>query len=262
MSLQARRIGETREQYNRRVGTRRPRTVGRIGTRRLVDPIVGSVKTKDAPKPRVRRAMSDEERRRRREAGRRRKELQERKRAEASRKRLKEIREARERRRAEDRKKPPKRTPRGFLSRNRFRQRRRRGPSPSLLKYLSDERAVGPSARRRKRPSKEDMANAMNKRIMEEANKRVTRKPQTKNPKSVKGLFGRTTKPLTPEQRKKIQQSMIGGRQMYREALKRAATLRGSKTTRGTASARYRGRPKVTTRGTVTAPVRRQRRSR
>ena len=237
MSLQARRIG------------------GRIGTRRLVDPVVGSVKTKDAPKPRVRRAMTDEERRRRREAGRRRKELQERRRAEASRKRLKEIREARERRRAEDRKKPPKRIPRGFLSRNRFRQRRRRGPSPSLLKYLSDERVVGPSARRRKRPSKEDMANAMNKRIMEEANKRVTRKPQTKSPKSVKGLFGRTTKPLTPEQRKKMQDSFISPRQFYGQIL----ATRKPKRTRGVAIPLKQAPKKPTGRGkrvttTGTAP--------
>ena len=67
-------------------------------------------------------------------------------------------------------------------------------------------------------------------------------------------------KPLTPEQRKKIQESMEGGRRRFREVLKRAGVLRRPKTTRGTASARYRGRPKRVTRGTVTAPVRKQRR--
>ena len=69
-------------------------------------------------------------------------------------------------------------------------------------------------------------------------------------------------KPLTPEQRKKIQESMEGGRRRFREVLKRAGVLRRPKTTRGTASARYRGRPKRVTRGTVTAPVRKQRRPR
>ena len=69
-------------------------------------------------------------------------------------------------------------------------------------------------------------------------------------------------KPLTPEQRKKIQESMEGGRRRFREVLKRAGVLRSPKTTRGTASARYRGRPKRVTRGTVTAPVRKQRRPR
>ena len=68
--------------------------------------------------------------------------------------------------------------------------------------------------------------------------------------------------PLTPEQRKKIQESMEGGRRRFREVLKRAGVLRRPKTTRGTASARYRGRPKRVTRGTVTAPVRKQRRPR
>ena len=69
-------------------------------------------------------------------------------------------------------------------------------------------------------------------------------------------------KPLTPEQRKKIQDSMEGRRRRFREVLKRAGVLRRPKTTRGTASARYRGRPKRVTRGTVTAPVRKQRRPR
>ena len=69
-------------------------------------------------------------------------------------------------------------------------------------------------------------------------------------------------KPLTPEQRKKIQESMEGGRRRFREVLKRAGVLRRPKTTRGTASARYRGRPKRVTRGTVTAPVRKQSRPR
>jgi hypothetical protein len=71
--------------------------------------------------------------------------------------------------------------------------------------------------------------------IQEQAKKALKRMPKP---------VGSRQNPLTPEQRKKIRESMEGGRRRFREVLKRAGVLR---------------RPK-TTRSTVTAPVRKQRR--
>ena len=112
---------------------------------------------------------------------------------------------------------------------------------------------VDPRRQRRKPLTPEQRANLSH--LMEQERKNRRKRP-TVDPRRQR------RKPLTPEQRKKIQESMEGGRRRFREVLKRAGVLRRPKTTRGTASARYRGRPKRVTRGTVTAPVRKQRRPR
>ena len=100
---------------------------------------------------------------------------------------------------------------------------------------------VDPRRRRRKPLTPEQRANLSN--LMEQARKRVK---QSNRSRSIPKPVGSRQKPLTPEQRKKIRESMEGGRRRFREVLKRAGVLR---------------RPK-TTRSTITAPVKKQRRPR
>lgn len=153
---------------------------------------------------------------------------------------------------------------------------RRIGRNPRTIggrrrRRLVDPIVGTPNRRKRKPLTPEQRANLANRKKAMQAlkhfraknpmPKQVKRRRMTIQEQGEKALK-RMPKPLTPEQRKKIQESMEGGRRRYREVLKRAGVLRRPKTTRGTASARYRARPKRVTRGTVTAPVRKQRRPR
>tara|TARA_Y100001938_G_C7945936_1_gene356768 strand:- start:50 stop:571 length:522 start_codon:yes stop_codon:yes gene_type:complete len=145
-------------------------------------------------------------------------------------------------------------------------RRRRRLVDPIVGTPTRRKRPTVDPRRRRRRLTAEQLKKLKEFRAKNPMPKQVKGRRMTIQEQGEKALErfnkSRTRKPLTPEQRKKIQESMEGGRRRFREVLKRAGVLRRPKTTRGTASARYRGRPKRVTRGTVTAPVRKQRRPR